>query len=261
MDWSPPPPRCRNTRPVNLERRWSAATSQGVFHASGVLFDATIANQTMPGLRSVFAPKASSLERVQSRVSRRPTSCHVLFSSIASMLGGSGQAAYGAANAALDGVAAAWEQQGRRTTSVQWGAWAGGGMAAADASTAVRLGRMGMGLIAPTQGEAALEGLLRACAAPLHGCPPVVSGNVFVWERFLARWQPGVPAFFGAFSGLAAAADTGGEAPAPALAPAPRGAAAVAEQRAWIVECVNEAVKSIAGAAVPADEPLMAAGQ
>ena len=88
-------------------------------------------------------------------------SCRVLqvmFSSVASMLGSPGQANYSAANAALDAAAAGMAAAGLPALSIQWGAWAGGGMAAADAGTAARVERMGMLLIRPERGLASLEG-------------------------------------------------------------------------------------------------------
>ena len=54
----------------------------------------------------------------------------VLFSSIAALLGAPGQANYSAANAALDCMAIDWTITGTPVQSVQWGAWAGSGMAA-----------------------------------------------------------------------------------------------------------------------------------
>jgi len=54
----------------------------------------------------------------------------VLFSSIAALLGAPGQANYSAANAALDSMAGGWQTTGTPVKAVQWGAWAGSGMAA-----------------------------------------------------------------------------------------------------------------------------------
>ncbi len=60
----------------------------------------------------------------------------VLFSSIAALLGSPGQAAYAAANGELDALAAAWHRSGMPVTSVQWGGWAGAGMAASHVTQA-----------------------------------------------------------------------------------------------------------------------------
>jgi hypothetical protein len=45
--------------------------------------------------------------------------------------------------------------------ALQWGAWGGAGMAAADAALAARLARAGMGMLPPPQGVKALATALR----------------------------------------------------------------------------------------------------
>ena len=54
----------------------------------------------------------------------------VMFSSAASLLGSPGQGNYAAANAYLDGLAAARERRGEVGLSINWGAWGEVGLAA-----------------------------------------------------------------------------------------------------------------------------------
>jgi hypothetical protein len=69
--------------------------------------------------------------------------------------------------------------QGGRCVSLQWGAWAGAGMAAADASLLSKLSRQGYGAIQPASGLSAL----RAAVAAIGVSNVVVSS--FVWPTFL----------------------------------------------------------------------------
>ena len=110
------------------------------------------------GLRRVFGAKVSGLELWTSTAALQPACCQVLFSSVSSLLGSPGQANYSAANAVQDATAQAMAQRGSPVLAVQWGAWAGGGMAAQDKRTAVRLERLGMALIQPLDGLRVLEG-------------------------------------------------------------------------------------------------------
>ena len=153
-----------------------------MLHAGGVLSDAMLPNQTLSGLRSVLAPKVAGLDRWTASAQLHPSISHVLFSSVASLLGSPGQANYSAANAALDLASATLSSSGIPFVSVQWGAWAGGGMAAGDSTTAARLERMGMSLIQPHQGLAAL-----GAALALQTGPPVVAAVPFNWLVFLSE--------------------------------------------------------------------------
>ena len=89
---------------------------QGVIHSGGVLADATLPNQTLGGVRTVFAPKVTSAQLWQPRVALQPAPMHVAFSSVAALLGSPGQANYAAANALLDALAGAWRAQVRLHT-------------------------------------------------------------------------------------------------------------------------------------------------
>ena len=80
-------------------------------HASGVLADRTLHNQSVKSVRGVFTAKVSSLQAVETRSRLQPCQCSLLFSSVAALLGSAGQANYSAANGALDGLAALWAAQ------------------------------------------------------------------------------------------------------------------------------------------------------
>ncbi|KAI8473970.1 MAG: hypothetical protein J3K34DRAFT_383389, partial [Monoraphidium minutum] len=219
----------------------------GVLHAGGVLADATFANQSARGVRKVFGPKVQALELLQRLLRCHPVATTVLFSSVAALLGAPGQANYSAANATLDAAAAALQAGGLAAVSVQWGAWAGAGMAANDPQTAARVERMGMGMVAPAQGLAALEGALAAAAS--GGGRPVLAATPIRWRRFLGRLPQPPPALFDAFA-----------APAPAAAGGAAGGAGGGASLGSIAARVAGAVASVVGRELPPDAPLMESG-
>ena len=177
--------------------------------------------------------------------------------------------------------------QGTPAASVQWGAWAGGGMAAQDRSTTLRVQRMGMAMIDAASGMAALQGLLSQSQSPATAAAALGGGLFtavpFNWPTFNGRMggKP-VPPMFAAFAGAAAPAAApavaGGRPavllpsrrPAAAAAPATRQqqAAATVAQTAAAVEAfkqqvlseVAEAARSILGSDISHSEPLVAAG-
>jgi hypothetical protein len=167
----------------------------------------------------VFAPKYGASTQLQQAIMGQPISHQVVFSSVASFLGSPGQTNYAAANAGLDGLAGQLTAAGLPAVSLQWGAWSGGGMASADAQTAVRVERMGMSLISPAAGLAALEGVLGRLgsvksggrAAASQGSASVVAAVPFLWPTFLQRFGAKVPALFGDMAEEVAAVTAKGE--------------------------------------------------
>lgn len=135
---------------------------RGVFHVAGVRQDGLLSSQTPEQLAAVLAPKLGGwqrLARALDGVGARPFVVH--WSSMAALLGSPGQSSYAAANGALDALAAAAPQLDRQL-SVQWGPWAGAGMAAAMAeSDRQRLEALGVRWLAPEWALASLGDLLR----------------------------------------------------------------------------------------------------
>ena len=80
--------------------------------------------------------------------------------------------------------------QGEACTSVQWGAWAGSGMAASEPALLERLKRQGYLALTPSVGLAALQSILGA-AGSFAGASIVAS--LFDWPALLKgdaqRWQ------------------------------------------------------------------------
>jgi len=146
-----------------------------LLHAGGVLADATLRNQSLAGLRKVMGAKVAGLPHLLGAAQLQPGAHHVLFSSVASLLGSPGQANYSAANAALDAAASAWQHTGLPTVSVQWGAWAGGGMASSPIVVR-QVERLGMGMLPPDVG---LRALGAALAPSLSG--PLLAAVPFIW--------------------------------------------------------------------------------
>lgn len=253
---------------ANLQAAFaSSMVASGVVHAGGVLADGVLMAQTLASLRTVFAPKVNGSMRLAEVTQTQPAAVQLLFSSVAALLGSPGQTNYSAANATLDAMSSGWQARGVMSSSLQWGAWAGAGMAASDASTASRVERTGMALLEPSRGLAVLSGLL---LRP-EFASPVVSANAFHWDRFMRRLAApgvGVPRMFAEFAeAVGADAEAAGRGTTCAItmatASSSGGGAEMltpAERQAMLLSQVQDAVRGILGSSVGDEEPLMSAG-
>ena len=177
-------------RSDTADHRWC-----GFVHAGGVLQDATIKNMTHSQSRAVFAPKIEGWHKVRMQLQAVPVEAVVMFSSIASFLGGPGQANYTAANAALDATAAIQQAQGSAGSSVQWGTWSGGGMALRDPSTMQRAEKVGIGVVMPEVGLSVMSAFMAATAAGGASVEMLQVGvaSPFVWSTALSKISnPGI---------------------------------------------------------------------
>ncbi|MCZ4612214.1 SDR family NAD(P)-dependent oxidoreductase, partial [Streptomyces sp. Lzd4kr] len=134
----------------------------GVVHAAGVLDDGLIGDLSAERLGRVVAAKAESALHLHELTAHRELSAFVLFSSFAGVVGNPGQAAYAAANNALDALAAARRAAGLPAVSLAWGMWAtGNGMGGTlDAAELERMARQGYPALETGHGLALLDAAL-----------------------------------------------------------------------------------------------------
>jgi len=132
---------------------------RGVFHAAGVLRDMLISKMGSEDFVYPLGPKTIGTWNLHSALLRHKLDLFVLFSSVSSILGTAGQCNYGAANAFLDGFAAYRRRTGMTATVINWGAFAGDGMAAAVADD---IEGRGMSLLPLQQGIELMDPILAA---------------------------------------------------------------------------------------------------
>ncbi|HWO66145.1 MAG TPA: type I polyketide synthase, partial [Umezawaea sp.] len=96
----------------------------GVIHTAGVLHDATFTALTPDDLNTTLRPKAQAAQHLHRLTRDTELAAFVLFSSIAATIGNAGQAAYSAANAAMEAVVADRRAQGLSAVAIAWGLWA-----------------------------------------------------------------------------------------------------------------------------------------
>ncbi|MFJ2276535.1 type I polyketide synthase [Streptomyces sp. NPDC087866] len=219
-----------------------------VFHAAGLSQRiAPLGELSLAELAQVAEAKVLGARHLDELLGDTPLDAFVLFSSGAAVWGSAGQAAYGSANAFLDGLAHGRRARGLAATSVAWGSWDGGMV---DAELAAVMRRMGAPAMAPDLAIGALRRILTG-----GGSHAVVAE--FDWERFaptfvLARPRPLLDALPDARAALGPDGGADGGAGDSGLADRLAGLAEP-EQRSVLLDLVRTHVAALLGYDDPAE--------
>ncbi|MCV7281580.1 type I polyketide synthase [Mycolicibacterium flavescens] len=151
----------------------------GIVHAAGEIGTTPLADLEDAEVDRVFAGKVWGAWNLSEAAADMQLDFFVSTSSIASVWGGFGQTAYGAANAFLDGLAWRLRQNGIAAASVNFGPWAAG---MADSESRARLEQRGVHTLSPADALAGLADVL---------APGLAQGVVarIDWSRFLPLYQ------------------------------------------------------------------------
>ncbi len=117
-----------------------------VIHTAGVLDDAVVTSLTPERVDAVLRAKVDAAWNLHELTRDVNVSAFVMFSSMAGLVGSSGQANYAAANSFLDGLAVQRRAHGLPAISLGWGLWeqASDMTGGLDAAGRARLGRSGV---------------------------------------------------------------------------------------------------------------------
>ena len=175
------------SNPADVDRILTSLTSNGtrlggIVHAAGVLADGPISSMTWDQIDKVFQAKVYGTWVLQEASSRcNDLRFFVGYSSIASVLGPSGQANYAAGNAFIDTLMTWRTAQGKPGLAVGWGPWAEVGMAAKLTAQMINgIEGQGFRFVKPRVGARALWTVL---GQPIG---QVMIGEVD-WDRFVAQ--------------------------------------------------------------------------
>lgn len=160
---------------------------RGIVHAAGVLEDGTLLQQNYESFARVMSPKVQGAWNLHTCTRHLPLDFFLLFSSAASLLGSPGQGNYAAANAFLDAFASYRRSLHLPATSINWGPWAGAGMAASlDPQNQLRWKASGITLLTPEQGLQAIA----LIAGQVESQVGVLNINWEVFQRQVSAGRP-----------------------------------------------------------------------
>ena len=155
----------------------------GIVHAAGEIGTTPLSDLDDAEMDRVFAGKVWGAWHLSKSAADLRLDFFVSTSSIASVWGGFGQTAYGAANAFLDGLAWRLREQGICGISVNFGPWSAG---MADAESRARLEQRGIRTLSPADALAGLADVIASASGqgPAQGVVARID-----WARFLPLYQ------------------------------------------------------------------------
>jgi mycobactin polyketide synthetase MbtD len=156
-----------------------------LIHAAGIATFAPAAALTETDCADTFAAKLTGLTQLTEHWSLRGDARILLCSSVSGVWGGTGHAAYSAANRMLDVLAAQLRADGRHCVAVRWGLWQalGGASGIVDAGETAAIERSGL---RPMEPAAAIAASLR----DYQGDPLILSADTDRLRIFLASHEP-----------------------------------------------------------------------
>jgi hypothetical protein len=181
-------------------------------HAAGLLEDGALLQQRWPRFAAPLGPKVDGSWTLHALTRGMRLDFFVMYSSLASVLGSSGQGNHAAANSFMDALAVQRRSDGLPAVSIAWGAWSEVG-AAADRQLAQRIDARGLEPITSSRGLALLETVMGADLAHVAVFP-------VRWTDFMAQPQASWPMCFDLRPSARSA-------PATASSPAPAGPSAM----------------------------------
>nr|WP_287280486.1 beta-ketoacyl reductase [Okeania sp. SIO2G5] len=152
-----------------------------------------MSQQTWDRFQTVMDAKIQGSWNLHQLTKSVPLDHFVLFSSAASLIGSAGQSNYAAANAFLDAIAHLRYQSGLPALTINWGAWAGTGLAS-ESTVSEQLTRKGIEWITPDIGLDILDHLMTTAMPQPTAMPQlgVLPGQRWITPEmdFFADLQP-----------------------------------------------------------------------